>query len=889
MLFRHKAVVAFHFGAGLCLLISIVLLCADSADAQQVSGNLQGRLADSLNQPVSDADVVVTGPNIQGVRGGVSDERGRFTILALPPGKVSVTIIHAAYQAVTFENILIQLGRTTYLGDIRLVPRMHELPEVIVLVDKPIIDPTTTSYGANLRSSEFENLPVERNYRSIASLLPQANLSYFGDEVNFAGATGLENKYFVDGVEVTAPVISENGTNLPYNFVQELEVRTGGYEAEYRSSLGGVLNVVTPSGSNEIHGSAFGFFTSNQFTANQRVGLLDPTQGRFFHYDAGFGIGGPIIHDELWFFAAYNPSFNRREVKVPSFGSSVDRTVMHAFAGKLTWRASQNSSIMLSATGDPTQRNAVGDVLAAPTALENPDPYFTERKFAGFNMSLHGTYLMKDNILLNGSLSRIIRRNQIEPSTERGRNDIAFYDRETNVWSGGVALRRRPSVSGTISNLTGTLFTGSHKIKGGFEYKEVGIEGDFDRHFIERTNDTLFTESILKLVVDVRSRNVSVFLQDTWWIVDNVSIQVGGRWDGQSLIGTDGNVAQRITDQFQPRAGFTFIVDEYAPGRLFGSYGRFNHELSLYLSNIYHTDKGYYYSINYKQDPRLSRSGGDTVINQPPSILPEVEGLRAQYFDEFTLGYERSIGEYLKMSVQGVYRTLGEAIEEVWIPSERRYRFGNPGRGLLSAFPRAQRDYTALIFTFQQSGRDFSFLASYVLSRNYGNYPGLYNSENHIAAPNSNSTFDDINDLKKATGLLPNDRTHVFKFSSSYRFPFGLTAGTSFILQSGTPLSELAGFGKFLSERGTVGRTPTIWDLSARFVYEFASVIKGETRLILDVSHIASQRKPVDIVQQRYINVDQNGNPVGLNPNYGVAYRYQPPMSVRVGIEVSFE
>jgi hypothetical protein len=185
------------------------------------------------------------------------------------------------------------------------------------------------------------------------------------------------------------------------------------------------------------------------------------------------------------------------------------------------------------------------------------------------------------------------------------------------------------------------------------------------------------------------------------------------------------------------------------------------------------------------------------------------------------------------------------------------------------------------------SGDRFNFLASYVLSRNYGNYPGLYDSYNHWVSPNENGPFDFIDDTKIATGLLPNDRTHVLKISSSYRFGFGLTAGSSFSWQSGTPLSEMAWFGTFLAARGTSGRTPAFWDLSARFAYDLPLLAEWRTRLILDIFHVASQQKPVDIDQQHYFRLDDNGNPVFLNQNYGLAFRYQPAMSVRLGIEVS--
>jgi hypothetical protein len=117
--------------------------------------------------------------------------------------------------------------------------------------------------------------------------------------------------------------------------------------------------------------------------------------------------------------------------------------------------------------------------------------------------------------------------------------------------------------------------------------------------------------------------------------------------------------------------------------------------------------------------------------------------------------------------------------------------------------------------------------------------------------------------------VVPNDRLLVFKFSGSYSFSFGLTTGISFILQSGTPLSELAetylgprnsGM-MFITPRGSSGRTPTIWDLGARFTYELPIVNLFHSRLILDLFHIASQLEPVDVDQLHYFSVDENGIP----------------------------
>lgn len=109
-------------------------------------------------------------------------------------------------------------------------------------------------------------------------------------------------------------------------------------------------------------------------------------------------------------------------------------------------------------------------------------------------------------------------------------------------------------------------------------------------------------------------------------------------------------------------------------------------------------------------------------------IQPEVADLKGQYFDEFILGYERRIGNEYKIGIQGIYRNLGEVVEDGQKEDGSKI-MGNPGRGELSFLPRFTREYTALEITFQKPRGKFNFLASYVLSRNFGNYPGVFDSD----------------------------------------------------------------------------------------------------------------------------------------------------------------
>ncbi len=852
---------------------------------QVTTGDLQARIVDTSGTPLPGANFVVRGDDIQGLRGSVSDSLGFVSVLFIPPGRAQVRISHLAFQTVELQDVSIRLGNTTNLGDITLRPGSIDMPEIIVSGGGSFADASKSSTGLDLQSSDFEKLPIERNYRSIATLAPQANASFLDDEVNISGATGRENKYFVDGMEVTDPSFGRAATTLPYNFVKEIQVSSGWYEAEHRSALGGLLNVVTYSGSNEFHGSAFAFFTNNSLSAPRRGGLLDPTEGGFSSYDVGLGIGGPIIPDQLWFFAAYNPTFNRRNVDLPGIGTYLDRTTTNSFAAKATWRASQRLSLVLASSGDPSVRTAVGNsppVSGNPVRLANPDPYLTDKTEGGVNVSLDGSYIVTDKILLNASMSRIARDERELPSTEVGRRDTVLIDTETGLWSGGGFGHNFFFRSRTTARTNATVLAGSHTFKAGIEYGDIRQVVDNDGPItLYRHSDTSysFLENGTHGTVD--NRIASVYLQDGWQPSPHLQVHAGMRWDGQWIIGSNGKTVHVVNGPLQPRVGMVWLPSEGGRQKIFGSWGRFSQEWSSAVMTIY-TGNQYFANQNYSQDPRVA---GFRPV--PFAQIPDKTILEGQHYDEFTLGFEQLVGRNIQAGIQATYRSLREAINAEYVLGT--LSVGNPGSGVLSDFPSPRRDYTAIGLTVQSWGNEHvNFLASYVLSRDYGNYEGLYDSYNRNIVPNVNFTYSDPAGLKNANGLLPNDRTHVFKFAGSYRFDIGLTVGTSFVWQTGTPLSDMASLGTFVRPRGSVGRTPAIWDLGARCIYFVPLSAAWQTKLILDAYHIASRREPVDFVQEHYFGVDERGNPYNPNPTYGVASRHQPPMSVRLGFELGF-
>lgn len=880
------------------LLIGVLLLFAASLPAQEVAGRLEGRILDPEGLPLAGVQLVVTGASLQGARESVTDDRGHFRFFSLPPGAFDVRVHHEAFLDVTLKAVAVRLGATTSLGDVRLELKTSETREIVVTAERPLIDLTSTTVGSNLVAGTIKDLPIARNYRSVMAMLPGANQSYYGDEVNVSGATGSENAYFIDGIDVSDPYLRSHNTSLPYNFIKEVEVKTGGYEAEHRSSLGGLVNAVTYSGGNAFSGQIFGFFTNNNFSQSAMRSELEPSSGKYSQYDFGFSLGGPIVRDRLWFFGAYNPTVEREDILIPGQGYYEDKWTRNIFAAKVTWRASSKANFVLTAIGDPAQHFAVGSTVSNVAIAQalNPDPLLTRINEGGYNVLASGTCMASDKLFLESSVSYIDRRYRSDPATDRGKDELFFADytgAEGPVFSGGHWGETYADSRQLTISFKSTLALGGHTLKGGFEYRDNELNSYANQYALGHQTEDLYTTDAFNESGIVHNRIPSLYVQDSWRVGSGLMLNYGLRWSGEFWVASDGKVAQRITDEFQPRIGVVFKPGRNGMSKIFGSYGRFYQEVSTFLMTSYYVQGARWLSMGYDHDPRLDPGRAVYVYEGGGQIQKEIERLKGQCYDEFVFGYERALGKPYKFRVQGILRSLRFGIED-GPGRDGQYYCANPGRPPIDVAPAAKRRYAGLELTFMKpGGGHFYFEASYTLSRAYGNYTGLFMQDVGFNWPNTSPQLD-IPDLA-VDGLLPNDRTHVFKFFGSYRFPFGLSAGAFFIWQSGTPLNERGisttypGYAKYL-QKGTAGRTPSIVDLNLRVTYQMRNAFgtKIAPRVVLDLFHIASGRKPVAYQELHYFGLDEDGNQSDPNPLYMHPSSYFPPMSGRLGLEINF-
>jgi outer membrane receptor protein involved in Fe transport len=278
------------------------------------TGAIQGTVTDGkTGDKLAGVTVIVTSPALSQTQTAITDENGFYQVGQLPPGDYLVTFY---YADITVERSGIRVGIDKTTPVYQKLNMAAAGGETIKIQDTaPTIDPTSTTQGITIDKNYMKNIPVPgRTFES--TLGAAAGSQGDGVGISFSGSSSLENQYFVDGVNTTGLTYGTVGSPVINDFIEEIEVITGGYNAEYGRATGGVVNVVTKSGSNEFKGSVFGYWQPGVLTAAaettpQNATSIDVTRDLAYDADFGFELGGPIIKDKLWFFVGFAPAFSQ--------------------------------------------------------------------------------------------------------------------------------------------------------------------------------------------------------------------------------------------------------------------------------------------------------------------------------------------------------------------------------------------------------------------------------------------------------------------------------------------------------------------------------------------------------------------------------------------------
>src|SRR5437762_2688005 len=316
-------------------LVSMFFVTASMAQTS-TTGTVEGVVTDANGAVVPSATVTLSGGNLIAPLTTTSNSEGAYHFSQVPPGTYTVAVAATkGFAAYKQDKIEVNLSRST-TADIKLAISGGNINVEVVATSE--VDQSSNTTGSNISTEFFSNIPTSRTVQGLYTIAPTVARSGLRDasgrdrDPSVGGSSGPENSYILDGVTTTDPAFGGGGANLPFEFVQEVEIKTGSYGAEYGKATGGIFNVITKSGGNDVHGDVFGFGTSQGLVHKvKNFPITGGAANGFAEADIGGDVGGPIKKDKLWFFAATNPQWRKNYYSTQTFHQPAENTVTVPF------------------------------------------------------------------------------------------------------------------------------------------------------------------------------------------------------------------------------------------------------------------------------------------------------------------------------------------------------------------------------------------------------------------------------------------------------------------------------------------------------------------------------------------------------------------------------
>jgi len=312
----------------------IILSTAGLTFAQLTpTARINGRVVDEQGSPLPGVNIEATSPRLIGNAVAVTDANGVYRLMALPSGTYEIKFSLPGFKTLVRQGVLLELSQIIAVNATLEAATLEE--QVTVIGQTPLIDVKSTVKGQVMTKETYLSLPRGRNFDSLISTIPGVQTESNTAGLSVDGATGPENMFYADGADISDFHYGGSPQGIVLELLDEVKVTASGYNAEYGGSMGGVINVITRSGSNEFHGDIMGFYENNrQYMQGKARDFLRRDYGapgyvyeyvnyddlyfdggkardRYNRYEGIISFGGPIIKNRLWFFGSFNPRFSQ--------------------------------------------------------------------------------------------------------------------------------------------------------------------------------------------------------------------------------------------------------------------------------------------------------------------------------------------------------------------------------------------------------------------------------------------------------------------------------------------------------------------------------------------------------------------------------------------------
>jgi len=642
-----------------------------------------------------------------------SDEHGHFLFLYLSPAHYDVTFEKTGFAPLTLKDIVINVGTTSTLHPQLSLGAIES--KVSVTAEVPIVDTTQSSLASVVNHQSIDSLPLSgRNFTDFALLTPGATSDGSDGMVSFNGVAGNFNNYTVDGGNNNNAFFAQQigRTSIPFQFsedvIQEFQVTSTGYEAEFGQAGGGLVNSVTRSGNNDFHGDAYYYFLDSALNANDPInnanGISKPHNRR---QQFGATVGGPIRHDKIFYLVNYEGQDRNEPLTVnnsPALATLTDPTTffannpgiaaqVQAASGSFSRSFNQNVAFgkITAVLNDKNTLNATYNYQR----FRSPHGYFSTPISTGDGLSLTDGatsqfFQISLQTMISPSMTNEFRFHYGNdyhfdlPDTPATSPSVVIQSPDTGFVFGGNRFQlstvdRRFEFSDGLTKLWG-----KHTMKFGVDinynrdtdYFVYGPKGEYvfgSLQDVATGSFIVYLQSFGQSTAEIHSPTYSAFAQDQYRVTPKLTLNFGLRYDLQVLpqpavcnpkLDLTCHIPYSKTN-FAPRAGFAYSLDAKGTTVVRGSFGLYYEQEDL-------LDVSQTLLSNGISRPFLTTFGpgannANPIVTYPNSLttfpgtssLPSVNvfapNFRSPYVEQANLAVEHQFGAHTAMSVGYVY------------------------------------------------------------------------------------------------------------------------------------------------------------------------------------------------------------------------------------------
>ena len=722
----------------LCLLICV--LFAAPVAGQEQRGSIEGTVKDSSGAVLPGVTVEAKSPAMVGVQTAVTDSSGAYRFPSLPPGRYEVTASLQGFSPAKASGVQLELGQVLKIELSLTVGGVAE--NVQVKAETPLIDVKQNAAGADVQSAIIDRIPKVRDFTALATSAPGIdNESGRNYGIQIDGSSGADNRYIVDGVDTTNLSRGTSGKVLRPDFIQEVQVKASGYNAEYRAAIGGVVSAITKSGSNDWHGSAGAYYSSDKLLgavrptlqlnpSNQKIAeYVDAPRDKFTNNEGIADIGGPLLRNRAWFYAAYDPqatttkrtvvfTSNNPNKQATTFASKpVDQAVNYNVTSQLM----KNLRLRFAASNERVKGGlGLPSIQTNGTSTSNPALFPSPTRNDQFNDMYSSVFdwVPESHTYANltmtayrygahdvGTFSNVVRH------TFSGSNfqfaDIPANLQNVNGFADAPSSNRQVRDNFGSYNVNADVtryqnWFGSHTIKGGIQFERqtnnvlsgaqaptVALSWDATYSTVDgrdvRGQYGYYTVSRLYTQGDVHADIVGLFAQDQWTLNNRLTVNLGLRTENEDVPSyrpENPGVHFGFGDKISPRVGFAWDVKGDSQWKVYGDYGVFYDILKLTIGRVMTgADRwiNYYYTLDSSNWPSINCDGppgtgcpGNFIAlfdNRSVANVPSHNlvdpNLHPTQTREFTLGVDHELTKTMSVGTRFVYKWAPWVIESV--------------------------------------------------------------------------------------------------------------------------------------------------------------------------------------------------------------------------------